>query len=71
MTFRSLYFLINWKDYSNDESTWESEMSSEYVFKTIHQFYVDNFKALKLPTLGPVRRGGGALVRDIRNGNWL
>jgi hypothetical protein len=66
-TLQSLYFLVKWKSYLNDESTWEPEMSLEHALESIEEFYTDNLEVPALITWGQVWKGGGAPVRDIRN----
>jgi hypothetical protein len=37
-SFKSLYFLVRWKDYPDDESTWEPGTSLEHSLKSIKEF---------------------------------
>jgi hypothetical protein len=49
-SFQSLYFLVKWKGYPNDESTWELGMSLAHVSKSIEEFYGANPEAAMLMT---------------------
>jgi hypothetical protein len=40
--FKSLYFLVKWKCYPNDKSTWESGMCLEQVLEYREEFYEVN-----------------------------
>jgi hypothetical protein len=48
--FKSLYFLIQWKGYPDDESTWEPGMSLEHARESIEEFYGENPEGPALTT---------------------
>jgi hypothetical protein len=48
--FTSSYFLLKWKGYSDDESTWEPGTSLECVSYSIEELYKVNPKAPAIPT---------------------
>jgi hypothetical protein len=50
MTFKSLYFLVQWKGYPEDESTWEPGTSLEHAKETIEEFYEENPEAPAITT---------------------
>jgi hypothetical protein len=39
---KSLYFLVQWKDYPDDKSTWKPGTSLEHVSESIEEFYGQN-----------------------------
>jgi hypothetical protein len=49
-SFKSLYFLVNWKGYPDDESPWEPGTSLKHVSKTIEEFYLMNPEAPAIMT---------------------
>jgi hypothetical protein len=49
-SFKSLYFLVQWKGYQEDESTWEPGTSLEHVSESIEKFYGENPEAPALMT---------------------
>jgi hypothetical protein len=63
--FKTLKFLIKWKGYPDDESTWKPGTSLEHATESIEEFYGENPEVPALVTSGQVWRGGGAPGMDI------
>jgi hypothetical protein len=48
--FKSFYFLVHWKGYLDDKSTWEPGMSLEHTSESIEEFYRQNPNAPAIST---------------------
>jgi hypothetical protein len=49
-SFKSLYFLVKWKGYLDDESTWEPGTSLAHALQSIEEFYGENPEAPVIST---------------------
>jgi hypothetical protein len=49
-SFKNLYFLVKWKGYPDNESTWEPGTNLWHAFESIEEFYGENPEATAIST---------------------
>jgi hypothetical protein len=68
--FKSLYFLVKWKSYPDNESTWEPGTNLGHTSESMERFYEEKPEALAISTGGQGWRGGGLIVRETKEYNY-